>query len=104
MNRRNEVGGRRPAGAVVTASPRDVPQHGPLDPVAIPRFSPEERRGSVLRLHADEPVVAAKPPATRIPLDAAADVACEKRLGVVDAEAGPLEHTQSTDAASDIRH
>src|SRR5689334_2108835 len=82
----------------------DVENHAAVDAMAVARLLTEERRRVILRLHGDEAVVAAQTPAPGVPFHAAADVAGEERLGVVDAEARALEETESADAASDVRH
>ena len=75
-----------------------------VDAVTVSRDLPKEFRGIVLRLHANEPVVSAKTPAARVPLEAAADVARQKRLRLVDPEAGGLEKREPADAARQVRH
>src|SRR5215510_1277406 len=87
----------------VGASATDVQRDGPVDAVAVPRLLSKERRRVVLRLHGDEPIVAAESPPAAVPLHAAADVAGEERLRVVDPELRLLEHRQSADAAGDVR-
>src|SRR5262245_2134439 len=71
--------------------------------MAISGVSAEERWCIVLRLDADESVVTSQSPTTRVPLDAATNVAREERLGVVDAECGLLEHAEAADAGGHIR-
>src|SRR5258706_2827598 len=85
-------------------SPSDVEKHTTVDAVAVPRFLAEDIRRIVLRLHGDEPVVAAQAPAAGVPVHAAADVAGEERLGPVDAEAALLEQAQAADAGGGVRH
>src|SRR5215475_8269781 len=67
--------------------PPRVNQHARIHPVAVPCLLAEEARRVVLRLHRGEAIVGAQAPAAVEPLHAAAHVAREKRLRVVDAEA-----------------
>src|SRR5215470_11328911 len=96
---------RRPAPDAhsVDASAADVQRDGSVDAMAVSRLLAEERGRVILRLHGDEPVVPAESPPAAVPLHAAADVAGEERLGVVDPQLRLLEHRQSADAASDVR-
>src|SRR5215475_926794 len=71
--------------------PADVQQHTAVDSMAIPRFLSEERRCVVLRFQRDEAVVTPQSPSPRVPAHAAADIACEECLRVVDAERLLLE-------------
>src|SRR4029453_10811903 len=86
------------------ASTADVDEHRPVDPVAVSVLLAEEGRSIILGLHPDEPVVAPQAPASGVPLDSAADVAGEERFGAVDVEIGVLEHAETADAGSDVRH
>src|SRR5262249_21996300 len=72
--------------------------------VSVSGVPAEEGRSVILRLDADEAVIASEPPAARVPLHAGAHVAGEKRLRVVDAERRLLEQAQTTDAGSHVRH
>src|SRR5688572_1173372 len=82
----------------------DVHDDGAVNAVSISRLLPEEFWCIVLRLHADESVVAAQTPAARVPLYATTEVAGEKGLGPIDAEACLLEEAQAADAARHIRY
>src|SRR5262245_33358695 len=91
-------------GSTVRLSPADVQQHTAIDSMAISRFLSEERRCVVLGLQRDESVVTSQSPPPCVPAHAAADVACEERLGVVNAERLLLEETQAADATCDVWH
>src|SRR5687768_11691974 len=82
----------------------DVQQHTGINPVAVSLFLAEERRRVVLRVHRDEAVVATQAPAARMPGDAAAEVAGQERLGVVDRQRPPLEHRQTAHTTGEVRH
>jgi hypothetical protein len=77
------------------SSAAEVEDDPAIDAMAKARLLPKEGRGIVLGLDRDEPVVASEPPSPGVPLDPAADVAGEKRLGIVDPEAGSLEQAQA---------
>src|SRR5688572_30035373 len=70
----------------------------------VPRVRSPERRSVVLALDCDEAIVATESPAAGVPLQAAADIAGEECLGVVDAQAGALEERLAADATGDVRH
>src|SRR4029450_9998019 len=91
-------------GSTSRLSPADVQQHTAVDSMAISRFLPEERRCVVLRFQRDKSVVTPQSPPPCVPAHAAADVAGEERLRVVDAERLLLEETQAADAARDVRN
>src|SRR5258705_2119302 len=86
------------------ASAPDVQEHAAVDAMPVARLLAEERRRVVFRLQRDEAVVAAQSPAAGVPVDAAPDVAREKRLRVEDAERLLLEHARAADAARDVGH
>src|SRR5207237_8665159 len=90
--------------AIDLSLPSNVQQHAAVDAMPIPRLLPEERGRVVFLLHGDEAVVAAQSPASRVPVDAAANVAREERLVVRDAERFLLEHAQAADAARHVRN
>src|SRR5262245_26766200 len=71
--------------------------------MAVSGIPAEERWSVVLRLDADESVVTSQAPTTRVPLDAGAHVAGEKRLGVVDAECRLLENAEAANAGGHVR-
>src|SRR5262249_35120993 len=84
----------------------DVDDEAAVHTVAVARVAAEERWRVILVAHRRESVIAAQsPPAVRrIPLDAAADVARQKRPGVVDAERGSLEHRETPNISGYIRN
>jgi len=57
----------------------------------------------VLRCDCSEPVIAAEAPTAVEPLGAAADIARKECLGLVDPEAGLVEHRQAASAARYVR-
>src|SRR5262249_13199614 len=85
------------------ASPSYVDQQAAIDSVAVPRPGSEEVRSGFLRLHRDEPIVAAHSPASVEPLHAAADVPCEERFGVRNVEARLVEERDAANAAGHVR-
>src|SRR5258705_767525 len=100
---------RRPAqlsGRSRASLSNDVDDEAAVRTVAVARVATEERWRVILVAHRRESVIAAQSPPTvrRIPLDTAADVARQKRPGVVDAERGSLEHRESPDTPGHIRN
>src|SRR5258705_11918366 len=99
---------RRPAqlsGRSRASLSNDVDDEAAVRTVAVARVATEERWRVILVAHRRESVITAQsPPAVRrIPLDAAADVAREKRPGVPDAGRGSLEHRETPNPPGTIR-
>src|SRR5262249_38287059 len=96
----------RPRAHAPSTSPHGVDDDRSVDTMPVPRVLTEEIRSAVLGAHGDEPVVAAQSPAAVgcEPFHAAADVAGEKRLCVVDAELQAVEHRQATNATGHERY
>src|SRR6185436_3902410 len=86
-------------------SATDLDEDGAVDAVSVARFLPEERRCVILRLHCEEPIVSANPPAVvrGKPLQSTPRVAGQKRRRVVDAECRAIGDRESADAAREIR-
>src|SRR5215813_11069817 len=84
--------------------PADVQQHAAINAVAVPGLLAEKGGCVVLTLQRDESVITPQPPAARVPAHAAADVAGEERLRVVDAKRLLFEEAQATNATRHIRH
>src|SRR5687767_12849561 len=85
-------------------SAADVQEHPAVDAVPVPVFLSEEGRRLVLRPDGDEAVVAAQAPSAGVPVHAAADVARQERLVLIDGERTPLVERQAADAGGDVRH
>src|SRR5262249_47012820 len=84
----------------------DVDQYGAVDAIAVPIIVAKEVRRAVLRFDHLETVVAAKSPTSirRVPLDAAAEVAREERLGVENAQNLTAVQRVPADAARAVRN
>src|SRR5262245_14895789 len=87
-----------------STSPADVQQHPAVDSMAVSGLLSEEGWRVVFTLQRDESVVTPQSPPSRIPAHAAADVAREKRLGVVDTERLLLQETEPADPTGDVRN
>src|SRR5438552_2123687 len=83
-----------------------VADDGAVDAVSVARVLVEKGRRVGARPHGDEPVVAAQAPAAvgRVPLDAAAHVARQRRVIASDPEARSREGRQAADPACRVRH
>src|SRR2546426_2257379 len=85
-----------------------VDENAAVYAVPVARLGTKEARCSeptayiVLGSNRDEPIVGAEAPAAVEPLDAAADIACEKCLGLVDPEACLIKYSQATHAARHV--
>src|SRR6185503_4548278 len=84
--------------------PADVQQDTAVNPMTVPRLLSEKCRSFIPRLQRDKSVVTPQSPPSGVPAHAAADVAREERLRVVDAKRLLLEKTQPTDAARHVRN
>src|SRR5258705_8202254 len=84
----------------------DVDDDAAVHAVAVAGVATEERWRVILGACRGESVIASQsPPAVRrIPFDAAAHVARQKRLSVVDTERGSLEHRETANAPRNTRN
>src|SRR5687768_8892360 len=85
-------------------SAHHVEDDAAIHTVPVTRLGAPERGGIILALHRDEPVVAAKPPPSGVPLHAGTDVAREERVGVGNAEDRRIEQRLAAEAAGDERN
>src|SRR5678815_4674640 len=84
--------------------PTNVQQHTAIDAMAVPGLLAEESWCVVLTFQRDKSVVTPQAPPSGVPADAAANVAREECLRVVDTKRLLLEETQAADATGHVRH